>query len=149
MELLESFAKTLQLDGTFFVQLAGTAVFYVVITRLFITPYLQRQKQREALTTDSLRSAEQLVKEAEQMKEQYEKKAAEAHREFQSVFQKIKEDVLQNHGLQVSALEKQQIERLKKARESLLQTQKEQERDFEKERNQLVKALTEKLAERG
>ena len=149
MELLGSFAKTLQLDGTFFVQLAGTVIFYIVITRLFISPYLQRQKQREALTTDSLRSAEQLVKEAEQLKEQYEKKASAAHREFQSVFQKIKEEVLQNHSIQVSALEKQQGERIKKARENLLQARKEQEQNFEEERVRLVKDLTEKLSERG
>ena len=145
MDFLRDFISVLNLDNTFFVQFAVVVVFYFITTRLFLNSYLSRQEQRQALTKGRMVRAEELEKETETLKEQYGKKTREVHRKFQEGFQKIKQSVLDEHAKQIEVIERESGEQLEKERASLLQSKKETEAGFLRDRDFFVKTLMEKL----
>ena len=145
MDFLKDFISVLNLDNTFFVQFAVVVVFYFITTRLFLNSYLSRQEQRQALTKGRMVRAEELEKETETLKEQYGKKTREVHRKFQEGFQKIKQSVLDEHAKQIEVIERESGEQLEKERAALLQSKKETEAGFLRDRALFVKTLVEKL----
>ena len=145
MDFLRDFISILNLDSTFFIQFAVVVVFYFITTRLFLNAYLNRQEQRQALTKGRMVQSEELEKEVETLKEQYGKKTREVHQKFQEVFQKIRQAVLEEHEKRMDAVERESREQLERERTTLLQSKKNTEADFLKDRTLFVKTLVEKL----
>ena len=145
MDFLKDFISVLKLDNTFFIQFVLVAVFYFITTRLFLTPYVNRQEQRRSLTKGRLDRSERLKEETEVLKERYAQTARKAHQKFQEIFQKTHRETLEKHKKQVEAVEKEGRELLKKERSALLQKKKAAEEEFRKDSPLLVKTLTAKL----
>ena len=145
MSLLNDLIQTVGLDKGFFYQLFWALILYFVSKKILFQPYLEKLRQKEELTKGRMDNVKTL--EAQLAKQQilYEQKAKTVHKEFQKVFNKIKEQA-QNHFLKESLkLQEEHKSQVAQEREKLSQNLKEQREVLQKELPTLTKLLVEKI----
>ena len=145
MEFLQGFINTLGLDRTFFIQFFQVALCYVVSFHFLLKPYIERFKKKEAKTTGSVRQAEQLDLETEELKKLYNKQAVETDEKFQKIFSAFKKQADENYIKELARLGEQHEKDIKNKAQELSRLQAQAEQDLKKDKELLVDSLVKKL----
>ena len=145
METLNTLIQTVGLNYSFFYQLLiGVALFFISRNWLW-RPYIESMDEREKLTKGLLSGAKELEIKIQAQQELYEKKAKQIHKDFQVVFNGIKESALQDFSEKSLTLEQEHKESLNKKRIDLKSAVKDQEKLLKKELPVLSKLLLNKI----
>ena len=137
--------QTVGLNHSFFYHLLFSALLFFISKKWLWKPYIQEMDRRTQLTKGRMNSTKDLDLKIQANKELYEKKAKHLHREFQTVFNQIKEDSLNRFSEQSLKIEKEHKESLKQKRQALQQKAKEQEELLQKELPALSELLLSKI----
>ena len=145
MSLLSDLISTVGLDSSFFYQFLLTAGIYFISKNLFFQPYLEKFKERQERTKGRLKSSKVLELQIEEKKMIYKQKAQKIHKEFQEIFNQIKQKAQESYLSENLKLKKEQKKELEKKRRILSQALKEQEMALEKDLPLLVELLVGKI----
>ncbi len=107
MDLILNIFKRLELDATIFYQFATTMIIFVVLNQVFFKKLLEVLKTREGNTQGLDNEANEKIKKADQMAQQYKAKIDEAFSESQEQLKNKKKNVQDSHTKEVAAFTKQ------------------------------------------
>ena len=137
METLKSVLQVLQMDNTFFVYLGWFVVLLFFISRFLIKPAYNQFLNYENATRGQILKAEDIQKETQALKKEYEQALLEYNQKFQTALNEKQNKSLQNQQVQIQKTQEQ-------ARELTLKSKQTFQKDFamaQKELNQKAPQL--------
>ncbi|MCZ0932918.1 MAG: hypothetical protein OXJ52_07190 [Oligoflexia bacterium] len=145
MEVLSNLAQTLELDHSFFYHLLLAFVLFLVSKNWLFQPYISTMNQRRQFTKGRLEKSGDLEQKIQKSQALYEQKAKKIHKEFQQLFNKMRDRALEQFSEESLKLEKDQKLWLEREKEKLKESAQEQNKILESEIPQLKSALLSKI----
>ena len=145
METLNNLMQTVGLNSSFFYQLFIAVMLFFVSKKWLWAPYIEKMDERDRLTKGRFSNTKNLDLKIQANQELYEKKAKKIHKDFQDVFNKIKETALQDFSKKSLELEKGHKESLKKRMNDLKSAVKDQEKALKEDLPNLSSLLLNKI----
>ena len=148
MEVLTQLVETLGLNASFFYQLIIAVVVFFISKNSLWKPYIKNMEERERLTKGRLSNTKELDLKIESQKELYEKKVQQLDKDFQTVFNEMKEKALQEFSKKSLKMEEEHKESLKRKRVHLKSMVEDQQKLLQKEIPALQELLLTKIGNR-
>ncbi|MDE0092674.1 MAG: hypothetical protein OXN83_05275 [Oligoflexia bacterium] len=145
MEILTGLIQTLALDYSFFYHLVLAFVLFSISKKWLFQPYISAMNQRRNFTKGRLEKSEDLELKIQKNKGLYDKKAKKIHKEFQKLFNKIRDNTLAQFSKDSLKLETDQKHWFKREKTKLQEAADRQNRILENEIPQLKEVLLNKI----
>ena len=145
MEILNNLIQTVGLNHSFFYHfLIGIVLFFMSRNWLW-RPYIESMDKRDRFTKGRLSNTKELDLKIQANQELYKQKAQKIHKDFQTVFNEIKESTLKKFSQKSLQIEKEHKESLNKKRNDLKLEVKDQEELLKKDLPVLTELLLNKI----
>lgn len=145
METLNNLIQTVGLNHSFFYHILIGLIVYPISKKGLWIPYIESLDEKNKLTKGRLSNTKELDLQIQDCRELYEKKAKKIHKDFQAVFNEIKELALREFSKKSLELEKESKKRLSKKISDLKAMVKNQEEPLKKELPSLSMLLVSKI----
>lgn len=119
MDTLAGILSSLGVDDTFFIQLGLFLVVFVFVWNVAFAPYFKAFEAREAQTTGSTETANDLIKEAAKLELVYQEKARALNTEIKELFDAQRKDAVKEQDAIVSAAREEAKNIVSEAREKI------------------------------
>lgn len=144
METLHSVLQVLQLNSSFFVYMGFFLFLLFFISRFLIKPAYNQFLYRESSTRGRLLKAEDIQRETQALREEYEKVLFEYNQKFQTALNKKKDESLQDQAVQVQQAQKQARELVLKSKQTFQKDFKAVQKELEQKAPYLARAFISK-----
>ncbi|MBC6415042.1 MAG: hypothetical protein GDA46_01430 [Bdellovibrionales bacterium] len=145
MKMLGSLVETVGLDYSFFYHLIFSVIIFFLSKKWLWQAYIQAMDKRTQLTKGRVNETEALDQKIQINKEIYEKKAKHIHKEFQNIFNDMKEDSLKYFSKESLKIQEEHKKLMKQKRDFLKKKVQEQEDILRKSLVSLSELLLEKI----
>ena len=145
MEILRDLAQTLALDLSFFYHIVLAFLLFFVSKKWLFQPYIASMNQRRDFTKGRMEKSGDLDLQIQNSRVLYDQKAKKIHKEFQELFNKVREESLTQFSEESLKLEQEQKLWLQRERLKMKESAEEQNKILAKEIPQLKSALLNKV----
>ncbi len=145
---MSAILEQLELNQTFFIQLAVIAVLFVVLKRVYFKPFLSLIEMRHKKTVEDREAAERLMEQAQARLDEYKKRLSDERSQARKDF----EDILNQAQKEEAAILSHAREEARKITQAAADSATEQSemlrKQLELEVESMARAVSEKLLSR-